>query len=69
MYTIFKSGLVVLSLSLIIGCEAPVQTLETPLQNLETIVDAAVTASQEAWDASSDDEKAPSTRPENITLP
>ena len=42
MYTIFKSGLVVLSLSLIIGCEAPVQNLETPLQNLETIIDAAV---------------------------
>ena len=35
----------------------------------QAIVDTEITAEQAAWDALPDDKKAPSTRPENITLP
>ena len=35
----------------------------------QAIVDAKINAEQTAWDALPDDEKAPSTRPGNITLP
>ena len=38
-------------------------------EEAQAIVDAAVTASQEAWDASSDEEKATLSRPSNIVLP
>ena len=35
----------------------------------QAIVDAEITAAQTEWDALPDNEKAPSTRPGNITLP
>jgi len=35
----------------------------------QAIVDAEITAAQEAWDLLTDEEKAPSTRPTDITLP
>ena len=35
----------------------------------QAIVDAEMTAAQAAWDALPNDEKTPSTRPEDITLP
>ena len=35
----------------------------------QALVDAEITAEQEAWDASSDDHKAMTDRPVNITLP
>jgi len=38
------------------------------LAEAQAIVDAEVTAAQTAWDALSDEEKADSTRPADITL-
>ena len=35
----------------------------------QALVDAEVTAAQEAWDALSDEQKAETSRPSNITLP
>jgi hypothetical protein len=35
----------------------------------QSIVDAEITAAQTSWDNLTDEEKAPLTRPENITLP
>tara|TARA_R110000824_G_scaffold374787_1_gene565396 strand:+ start:908 stop:1195 length:288 start_codon:yes stop_codon:yes gene_type:complete len=38
-------------------------------EETQAIVDAEITAAQTSWDALPDDEKAPSTRPTDITLP